>query len=382
MHTSGTTKLSNTDNEWLKFLAGLHHEIGHFVDDNNDIRHFARGILFFFGIFGRARFSSVGGFLFHFFVVFADFFDFFFGHQWITAVHFANGPFHSRKSFSSIGNNWGKQMWNVVVGDHFDLFRINDDEAHIRWSIAVKKRHNKGVGHDRLTWTSGTGDEEVRHASEVGNNRLARNIFTDSKGKRIVVVFPFFTFDNSSQWYRGRTDIRYFNTDKLGARDWSLDTNCFSAEIISKFFIASGNFGEIDTAGSTQSVLCNARANIGVFHFDFNTELGKGFLNDISILFNVAWILRDLFFAKQSCSWHFPIWIVERSKGFFFGFFLGFGWFGLGRKINFGCLMRKQTPRSCYCRLSWSSKAGIDFDFELAEFVAVFGLSRFFTWLD
>ena len=42
-------------------------------------------------------------------------------------------------------------MRNVVIGTHFDLFRVDNNHAHVGGGVAIEERHDKGVGHDGFT---------------------------------------------------------------------------------------------------------------------------------------------------------------------------------------------------------------------------------------
>ena len=68
MDTGGAAFLGDADDKHLEVLPCHHHEVGHLVNNNDNVWHLA----FFFGILG-------GGFG-HFGVVIGDVFDFFFGH--------------------------------------------------------------------------------------------------------------------------------------------------------------------------------------------------------------------------------------------------------------------------------------------------------------
>ena len=98
MHTGGTTELSDTNNKWFELFAGLHHEVGHFVNNNDDVGHFA--VFVFFPVL-RGRFFG------HLFIVIGDGFNAFVGHEVVAAIHFAGGPFHSGEGFFSISNDRG-----------------------------------------------------------------------------------------------------------------------------------------------------------------------------------------------------------------------------------------------------------------------------------
>ena len=79
VHTGGTTKLSDTDDEGLEFFRGLHHEVGHFVDNDNNVGHFVGGLVGFVGGFVSGG-AGCGWFFGHFLIVIGNGFNAFVGH--------------------------------------------------------------------------------------------------------------------------------------------------------------------------------------------------------------------------------------------------------------------------------------------------------------
>ena len=83
-------------------------------------------------------------------------------------------------------------MWDVFVYGHFDALWIDDNETHIRRSVSIKQRHDKGVCHNGFTRTSGTGDKEMAHIGEIGKDGFARYVLPYGKSKRGFDTTPFF----------------------------------------------------------------------------------------------------------------------------------------------------------------------------------------------
>ena len=99
-----------------------------------DVWHFA----FFFWI---VCFCHLG-------IVIGNIFDLFFGHEGVAAFHFADCPFHGAEGLLGLGDNRREKMRDVLVLGHLDLLRVDDDELHVGWSIAIKQGANEGVRHD------------------------------------------------------------------------------------------------------------------------------------------------------------------------------------------------------------------------------------------
>ena len=351
----------------------MHHEVGHFVDNDNDVGHFGgvRVILF----------RTVFLLLFHFFIIFSNFFNLFFGHLGVAAVHLADSPFHSRYGLSGIGNDWSEEVRNIIIGDHLDLLWVDDDETHIGRGVAIKERHNNSIGHDGFTRTSGTGDKEVWHTGEVGDDWLTRNVLTNGEGQWVAGALPGLAFENATKRDRGGTNIWHLYTDKLSTGDGGFDADGLGAEVVGKLFITSGDFAEVDTAGGFQSILGDARTDVGAFHLDFDAKLGEGLLDDVSVLLDIASVFASLLAREELSSRHFPVWVGGCGESFFLGL-LGWLWSRLGLRLsNFGRLMDEEAFLLRLSGFGLGGKAGIDFDFELSEFIIGLVLSNFFTRL-
>ena len=82
-------------------------------------------------------------------------------------------------------------MRNVIILHHFHLLRVDNDQFHVAWGIAVKQGGDESISHDGLTRTSSTSDQEVWHFGKISDNRITRNIFTNRKAERVSLLLPF-----------------------------------------------------------------------------------------------------------------------------------------------------------------------------------------------
>ena len=55
----------------------------------------------------------------------------------IVTPGFIDIHIHGREGFVGLGDDRCKKMWDVLVLGHFNLLWIDNNEFHVRWSVAV-----------------------------------------------------------------------------------------------------------------------------------------------------------------------------------------------------------------------------------------------------
>ena len=68
-------------------------------------------------------------------------------------------------------------MRQRIVDLHLDHLRIDHDEAQFLRREAVEHARDERIDADALAAAGRAGDEQVRHLREIGDDRLAVNIF-------------------------------------------------------------------------------------------------------------------------------------------------------------------------------------------------------------
>ena len=89
-------------------------------------------------------------------------------------------------------------MGDVLVLGHFDLLRVDDDEFHVGGRVAIKQGADESISHDRLTGTSSTGDEEVRHFGEICYDGFAGDVLPYREGEGVGRFLPFGGLENTT----------------------------------------------------------------------------------------------------------------------------------------------------------------------------------------
>ena len=177
--------LRDPRDQLFDLLAGYHHQIGKLVDDYDDQRHFVDRL----GIVGRQR-KRVGQRLLRL----ARFDDAHVvagkvphaqrRHQPVAPLHFPDAPAERVGGELDVGDNRRQKMRNALVDRQLEHLRIDQDQPYLPRLGLVQQRQNHRVQRDRLARACGSGDEQVGHACQIDDHRLARDVLSQRERQR------------------------------------------------------------------------------------------------------------------------------------------------------------------------------------------------------
>ena len=168
----------------LDVLAGDHHQVGHLVHDHHQIGQRVELELFLlvdrlagflvvagvhragerlaFGLgFREARIVAVD-------VAHAEL-----GHALVAFLHLAHRPFERDHRLLRIGDHRREQMRDAVIDREFEHLGIDHDQPALVGAQPVDQRQDHGVDGNRFAGAGGAGDQQMRHAREIDDHRLA-----------------------------------------------------------------------------------------------------------------------------------------------------------------------------------------------------------------
>ncbi len=85
-----------------------------------------------------------------------------------------------------IGDDRRQQVRNAVVDRQLEHFRVDHQQAAVFRRAPIKQRQDHGVDADRLARAGGAGDEQMRHAREVGDDGLTADRLAERHRQRGV----------------------------------------------------------------------------------------------------------------------------------------------------------------------------------------------------
>ena len=176
MDTGGTAQLGDTHNRRLDVLAGNHHQVRKLVDDDDQVGHLLRRVIVMLKLAGGLLFV-IGRDLAHVKAL----------EDLQAALHLGHSPLQGTRGLLGLGHYRHVKMRQAVIACELDALGVDHDQANILGKGTHEQGRDDGVDHDRLTGTRGTGDQQVRHLGEVGDDRRALCIAADGKLKRTAL---------------------------------------------------------------------------------------------------------------------------------------------------------------------------------------------------
>ncbi len=104
-----------------------------------------------------------------------------------ATLHLGHGPLQSARGLLGLGHHGHVKMRQTVIARKLDALGVDHDQANVLGKGAHEQGRDDGVDHDRLTGTRGTGDQQVGHLGEVGDDRRTLGIATDGQLERTAL---------------------------------------------------------------------------------------------------------------------------------------------------------------------------------------------------
>ena len=112
-------------------------------------------------------------------------------HLLVALLHLAHRPFERDHRLLRIGDDRREQMRDAVIDREFEHLGIDHDQPALVGAQPVDQRQDHGVDGDRLAGAGGAGDQQMRHAREIDDHRLAADGLAEAErqlGGALVVV--------------------------------------------------------------------------------------------------------------------------------------------------------------------------------------------------
>ncbi len=94
-------------------------------------------------------------------------------HALVALFHLAHGPVERADCLLRLGHDRVEEMRNAVVDGKLEHLRVDHQEAAFLGRVPEQDRQDHGVDADGLARAGGAGDEQMRHAGEIGDDRVA-----------------------------------------------------------------------------------------------------------------------------------------------------------------------------------------------------------------
>ena len=109
-------------------------------------------------------------------------------------------------------------MRDALIDGKFEHFRIDHDELAAVGRVAIEQRQDHRVDADRFARTRCAGDEQMRHAGEISEHRLAADILAKRHRQILVGLREGLGAQELAQINRLALGIGQFDADGIAPR--------------------------------------------------------------------------------------------------------------------------------------------------------------------
>ena len=193
-------------------------------------------------------------------------------------------PAQSRSSLFGIGHNRRNQVRNPIVVAQFYFFRVNHQEFYLIRCSFVQNTIDQRIHAHRFPGPCRPGNEQVGHFSQIGNNRLAADIFPQCYRQFRLIILEHITFHYFTQAYHTGCFIWNFNPYCRFARNRCFNTHTGYCHAQCNIVSQIHNFAYFYAGCRLKLVLGNSRTAANIGNFPFYTEIIQGLFQSFYIL--------------------------------------------------------------------------------------------------
>src|SRR5690606_13065647 len=175
----GAGQLGDADDSVLHVAGSDHHEVGELVDDDEQV-----GVGLVAAVAARGRGELPGP---HCSVEVVNVPEPGGGQVVVPAVHLPHDPLQGVRGLLGVGDDGGDEVRDALVHGELDPFRVDEDEADLVGQGPHHDRRDEPVDAGGLARAGGSGDEDVRHAGEVGDDVVPLHILAEADQHGVVV---------------------------------------------------------------------------------------------------------------------------------------------------------------------------------------------------
>ena len=164
-------------------------------------------------------------------------------------------------------------MRNTLVVAQFEPLRVHQNQAHLIRRRLVQNGHDHGIDGHALARARGTGDQQMRHSSQVGGNDAAVNVLAHGDRHLRLRSHELLRLDILPQPDDFALPVRHLNADRALARH-ALDQNALGFEREAKIVAEIGDAAVLDSGFGLELERGDDRAGIDLGDLPVNLELG------------------------------------------------------------------------------------------------------------
>ena len=104
-------------------------------------------------------------------------------HRLVAGLHLPHRPLQRDDGLAGLRHHRRQQVRDVVVNRKLQHLGVDQDQLALVRRQPIEQRQDHAVDRNRLARAGGAGDQQVRHACEVGHHRVAADVLAEREGQ-------------------------------------------------------------------------------------------------------------------------------------------------------------------------------------------------------
>ena len=175
--------LRQTCDECLYLFAGSHHQVGQFVDDDDDVGQMSHRLTGVAGTFRAVEQLAAPFGLDDFLIEFHHAGNAQFAHQLVAVIHLRHAPRKAIDGLLHVLDDWGDEVRNAFINRQLLHFGVNQQQAYIACFGAEKQRADCRVNAHGFTRTVHPRHQDMGHFGQIQHNRISDAILPQGHGQ-------------------------------------------------------------------------------------------------------------------------------------------------------------------------------------------------------
>src|SRR6266550_466221 len=193
VNADGAGKLRDAADQLFDLTGGDHHQVGQLVDHDHDVRQPPGELLRGLVVVGGDVPHTLGR------------------KQLVTTIHLRHGPAQGRRGLVRFDQHGQSEMRQAVVAGQLDALGVDQEKTHVFGRDLEQQAGDERVDADALALARRAGDEQVRHAREVGDDRLARDVVAKAQRELVASLAKRGGFDDLANRDEARRLVRHLD---------------------------------------------------------------------------------------------------------------------------------------------------------------------------
>ena len=253
MDPDGARLLGEPDHGVLHRLRRDHHQVGELVDHDEDVRESRLAAL----AEGAVRLVDVAG-----------------AHRreaLVAALHLGEAVGEDGARLLRARDDGREEVRHRLEVAELDPLRVDEDQPHVVGRRAQEDGREERVEAARLARAGGAGDEQVRHAREVGPDGGAGDVLAEPDGDRARRRGQ--RLEDVAERDEVRREVRQLDADRLLAGDRREDPDLGRGERVREVVLQRRDLGDLRPRRELQLVARHARARDLADHRRLDAEV-------------------------------------------------------------------------------------------------------------